>query len=268
LTENFLKKDLSGVMPALDLASEPLPLWWTTDFILSSPVGTPEAEEKWIVGEFNCSCVGISKCLAAYCKDDTPNACYTDISAEDIVGANVYAKMMGEKALGMLSGGSGGGDSTKPVDISSLTRIAKDDLGLKPQPANPKFKIALAQIYIQGKPYGGADKSSNGHRYDSIPFANGMIMSGMSCQLVHYLHQEHDKFFEVMSKFDAIIVRCNPGQIKEDGGSQQKFDDSMRELRKKGIQVWPSPDVMEKMGAKDALCKVANMNIGLVDTMA
>ena len=33
-----------------------------------------------------------------------------------------------------------------------------------------------------------------------------------------------------------------------------------------GIQVWPSPDVMEKMGAKDALVKVANMNIGLEET--
>jgi hypothetical protein len=39
-------------------------------------------------------------------------------------------------------------------------------------------------------------------------------------------------------------------------------------MRKLGIQVWPSPDVMEFMGAKDALCKVANMNIGLVDTFA
>merc|ERR1712149_129554 len=99
---------------------------------------------------------------------------------------------------------------------------------------------------IKDKPYGGADKSSNGHRYDSIPFADGMISAGMSCQLVHYLHTEHDKFFEVM----------------------KKFDDSMREMRKLGIQVWPSPDVMEKMGAKDALCKVAKMNIGLEDTLA
>merc|ERR1719146_91736 len=139
LTDNFLSKDLPFVMPALDLAEEPLPLWWTTDFILSSPEGTPEAEEKWIVGEFNCSCVGISKCLAAYCKDDTPNAVYKDISAEDLVGANAYAKMMGEKALGMLSGGgaapASGGSSSGPVDISALTKIAKDDLGLKAQPA-------------------------------------------------------------------------------------------------------------------------------------
>ena len=45
------------------------------------------------------------------------------------------------------------------------------------------------------------------------------------------------------------------GQIKADGGDQQKFDDGMRAMRKEGKQVWPSPDVMEKMGAKDALCK-------------
>ena len=137
----------------------------------------------------------------------------------------------------------------------------------------------------------------------------------MSCQLIHYTHEEHDKFFELCKNFDFIIVRCNPGpfhvetfsniqlfgasnshllyvvrnhkeikkpawnhwfvephghrwlattllrhcafagQIKADGGDQQKFDDGMRGIRKLGKQVWPSPDVMEKMGAKDALCK-------------
>merc|ERR1719277_1801855 len=101
-----------------------------------------------------------------------------------------------------------------------------------------------------------------------MPFANGMINSGMSCQLLHYVHEEHTMFFEVCKKFDAIIIRCNPGQIKADGGDQQKFDDGMRTLRKMGIQVWPSPDVMEQMGAKDALCKVATLNIGLEDTLA
>eukprot|EP00418_Pyrodinium_bahamense_P091299 CAMPEP_0179039752 /NCGR_PEP_ID=MMETSP0796-20121207/15299_1 /TAXON_ID=73915 /ORGANISM="Pyrodinium bahamense, Strain pbaha01" /LENGTH=504 /DNA_ID=CAMNT_0020736087 /DNA_START=63 /DNA_END=1574 /DNA_ORIENTATION=- len=154
------------------------------------------------------------------------------------------------------------------VDVSDITRIAKNNLGLLPQPLNIRFKTALAQIYVRGAPYGGSDKSSNGHRYDSIPIANGMINAGMSCQLIHYIHEEHDAFFKVCKKFDAIIVRCNPGQIKADGGDQAKFDDGMRELRKLGIQVWPSPDVMEQMGAKDALCKVANLNIGLEDTLA
>merc|ERR1711871_1853305 len=105
LTNNFMVKDLPLVMPALGLADEPIPLWWTSDFILASPEGTPAEEEKWIIGEFNCSCVGISKCLPAYCKDDTPNACYTDIPAEDLAEADRYGKLMGEKALAMLSGG-------------------------------------------------------------------------------------------------------------------------------------------------------------------
>eukprot|EP00972_Heterocapsa_arctica_P072941 10772089-Heterocapsa_arctica.AAC.1 len=101
------------------------------------------------------------------------------------------------------------------------------------------------KIYdIRSQPYGGSDKSSNGHCYDSIPFANGMIMSGMSCQLISYVHDEHAKFFEVCKGFDALVVRCNPGQIKADGGSQAAFDDGMRGLSKLGIQVWPSADVM------------------------
>merc|ERR1719482_1665191 len=94
-----------------------------------------------------------------------------------------------------------------------------------------------------------------------------MIKAGMSCQPIHYKHEEHDKFFEVCAKFDALIVRCNPGQIKADGGSQEKFDDGMRAIQKLGIQVWPSPDVMEFMGAKDALTKIATLNIGLEDTL-
>merc|ERR1712227_809924 len=102
LTENFLTKDIDKVMPSLNLADEPIPIWWTTDFILASPVGTPAADEKWIVGEFNCSCVGISKCLPAYCKDDTPNACFDDIPMLDKVVAKSYGDKMGMVALGIL----------------------------------------------------------------------------------------------------------------------------------------------------------------------
>jgi len=152
--------------------------------------------------------------------------------------------------------------------VAGITKVAKDDTGLLPQPADPKYHTAVVQIYVRSQPYGGSDKSSNGHRYDTVPFANGMINAGISCQLIHYTHEEHDKFFEVVKQFDALIVRCNPGQIKSDGGDQQKFDNGMRELRKLGIQIWPSPDVMEFMGSKDALTKVAKLNIGLEDTLA
>ena len=153
------------------------------------------------------------------------------------------------------------------ADVSELTKIGKDNLGLLPQPAKPLFKTALVGIYVRSAPFGGSDKSSNGHRYDSIPFANGMINAGMSCELIHYVHEEHYTFFQTVRQFDALIVRCNPGQIKADGGSQEKFDDGMRMMQRLGIQVWPSPDVMEFMGAKDALTKIASLNIGLEDTL-
>ena len=91
------------MMPSLELAEEPVPLWWTTDFILASPEGTPKEEEKWIVGEFNCSCVGISRCLAAYCKEDTPNASFDDITEEDKAEAKKYGDLMGQKAPGILT---------------------------------------------------------------------------------------------------------------------------------------------------------------------
>merc|ERR1719460_1520090 len=254
LTDNFIKKDMLKVMPALGLADEPIPLWWTSDFINASPPGTPPAQEKWIVGEFNCSCVGISKCLPAFCSAKSPNACWDDIPDADKKEAMKMGNKMGEVALKVLS------TITKPM--------AKDNNGLLPQPASPKYKTALIEVYVRGQDFGGSDKSANGHRYDTIPFANGMINAGLSCHLIHYVHEEHDTFFKLVRKYNALIVRCNPGQIKADGGSQEKFDDSMRKLQKLGIQVWPSPDVMEFMGAKDALTKIANLNIGLEDTLS
>merc|ERR1711937_537146 len=103
LTTNFLQRDLGKVMPALGLASEPIPLWWTTDFINASPPGTPSSEEKWIVGEFNCSCVGISVCLPAFCNKDNPDAKWDDIPDADKADAMKIGNKMGDVALKILS---------------------------------------------------------------------------------------------------------------------------------------------------------------------
>ena len=100
--------------------------------------------------------------------------------------------------------------STGPVDISSLKYCALNDDGLLSQPSNPKFKLALVSTYVPNQKNGGSDKMLNGHRFDSIPMANGVIKQGMSCQIVFYNHDEHDKFFEVMKQFDGILIRANP----------------------------------------------------------
>lgn len=154
------------------------------------------------------------------------------------------------------------------VDVSPLTKLATDEIGLLPQPENPKYRCALVQVYVRSHEHGGYDKSGNGHRYDSITFANGIISAGISCQLMHYVHEEHENFFNVCRDFDAILLRCNPGMIKQDGGDQARFNDGMRELRHLGIHVWPSPEVMERMGAKNALSRISSLSISLEDTEA
>merc|ERR1712007_418063 len=106
LNKKFIKEDCPVLMKTLELPDEPIPLWWTADMINASLgecwTAVPVEEQKWVVGEFNCSCVGISKCLPAYCKADTPDACYLDIPDEDKAEAKRYGDLMGEKALGIL----------------------------------------------------------------------------------------------------------------------------------------------------------------------
>jgi len=153
-----------------------------------------------------------------------------------------------------------------PIDTSALKYRAKSDDMILPQPANPKYKIGLLSIYVDALEMGGSDKLTNGHRFDSIPICNGMINSGMSCQVVFYEHTNHDEFFKCIQQFDGLICRVNPGQIKAAGGSQEKFDAALMEIAAK-IPVWPTPDVMAKMGAKDALCNIREMDFGLTDTL-
>jgi len=152
------------------------------------------------------------------------------------------------------------------IDVSALTYKAKNDDTLQAQPANPKYRVALVGSYVDSHPTGGSDKLTNGHRFDTVGIANGLINAGIACQIIYYNVDEHDKFFEIVPKFDGIIIRINPGQITANGGEQQKFDSDMMKVAEK-IPVWPTPETMEKMGAKDALCMVKDMDFGLEDTL-
>ena len=64
-----------------------------------------------------------------------------------------------------------------------------------------------------------------------------------------------------------MMVRCNPGEIEADGSEQGKRDEACVACSS-SVSRWPSPDVTELKDAKNALRKIANMNIGLVDTLA
>jgi hypothetical protein len=140
--------------------------------------------------------------------------------------------------------------------------------GILPQPTAPMFKLLLVEYNIPGHEsgVGGADKGMHGHRVDSIPIANGVIKQGCACFVIKYVPDQAAAFSRVVKAVDGIIVRINPGQMQKK--EQADFDALMRECIALGIPVWSSPDVQIKMGAKDALCKIASLSCGLPDTMA
>jgi len=141
---------------------------------------------------------------------------------------------------------------------------------LMTQPTKPSCNIAVVQFKVPGAKNGGTDKGPDGNRIDSIPIANGCIKAGGATDLLLYDATDHETFSKTVLEYDAYIVRINPGQLSQGTpeGTQARFDALMREMITKGKLVWSSPDVQTKMGAKDALCKIANMKCGLVDTFA
>merc|ERR1719281_374040 len=100
-----LKKDLVQLLPSMKLGGEPLPLLWTCDYIPKNPEGwdkaenATDAETDYVVGEFNCSCVGISK-FQAVCGGEKTLA---DVPDEDYWDAWDLTALMGVKAIEMLN---------------------------------------------------------------------------------------------------------------------------------------------------------------------
>ncbi|KAL1515629.1 hypothetical protein AB1Y20_002247 [Prymnesium parvum] len=141
---------------------------------------------------------------------------------------------------------------------------------LLPAPPGAKYKLAVVEFNVPGAKNGGSDKGPNGHRIDSIPIANGVIKAGAACDIIKYYDTKHAAFAQQVQDYDALIVRINPGQLSQGTlpGTQERFDALMNSLLAKGKLVWSSPDVQTKMGAKDALVKIANLECGLPDTLA
>ena len=100
-----LYDDIPTLLPCMDLQGEPLPLLWTADYIPKNPEGWDKKENaddtttKYVVGEFNCSCVGISK-FQAVCGGEQTLA---DVSDEDYWDATELTTLMGVKAIEMLN---------------------------------------------------------------------------------------------------------------------------------------------------------------------
>ena len=114
------------------------------------------------------------------------------------------------------------------------------------------------------------DKDKHGYRYDSVALTNGLIENGIYAVRVDYKPREHDEFkqYVIEEKFDAILVRINPGQITPHS-NQERFDDLMEELENKtDILIFGNKASLRNMGSKIALVKIRKLACGLRDTRA
>ena len=92
LKRKLFDEDLPRIMPNLGLEGEPFPIIWTTDLI---PYTDDDGSDQYTVGEFNCSCVGISKFQAcAY-----PDKWIKDVAGSDLAEATMVADTAGEAAV-------------------------------------------------------------------------------------------------------------------------------------------------------------------------
>ena len=96
LKAKFIDHDIPLLMDALDLGDQPLPLIWTGDFIPAD--GPTPGSTVYIVGEFNCSCVGCSN-FGAGCG---PGKELADVSDENYLEGMRLTKLIGEKAIEAL----------------------------------------------------------------------------------------------------------------------------------------------------------------------
>ena len=91
--KNSFLGDIPKIMGSMGLANEPLPLLWTGDFI---PVDGHVA--PMVVGEFNCSCVGISA-FGAACG---PEKDLKDVSVNNLIYGYKLTNLIGKKAVETL----------------------------------------------------------------------------------------------------------------------------------------------------------------------
>ena len=145
----------------------------------------------------------------------------------------------------------------KPAAAAGTTTVP---VALKAQPATPAGRVVVLQCR------GGSDKGIDGHRGDTIPICNSLIEKGWAAEPLFYSDAEHDGVKAKLQGVSGVIVRIISGTYE--GVTQSKLDDMLRGVASSGVPCMSHPDVLLKMGAKDAVVKIKDLSCGMSDTFA
>jgi len=131
LKAKFVDHDIPILMKAMDLDGQPLPIIWTGDFIPAD--GPTPGSTVYIVGEFNCSCVGISN-FGAGCG---PGKDLSDVSDANYAEAMRLCNLIGIKAVEALD----------EMQVAKLAPSFAKTMGRGKAPSDPFWQTSYSASF-------------------------------------------------------------------------------------------------------------------------
>ena len=138
-------------------------------------------------------------------------------------------------------------DPTKlGYNISSL-EIAKEFNNMLPQPPSPSTRLRSSTYNMRQRTgVGGSDKSKQRLPRTTPPVRQRHDRRGHVVPDHPLRARQARRFFEKVSRAStASSCAATPGRSRRTAGRRRSSTTACARCKKMGIQVWPSPDVME-----------------------
>ena len=111
---------------------------------------------------------------------------------------------------------------------------------------------------------GGTDKGPDGHRKDTIALLLSLRSLGYKAEVKFFTEDSQDALVEYMrsSENSAYIARINPTPTL----NMTVIDAFFEKLTSLGIYGFTNPQVVKKIGTKQAMYKLRDLEVGCKDT--
>lgn len=110
------------------------------------------------------------------------------------------------------------------------------------------------------------DRSKDGRRFDTPPIMQGVRNAGLECEPVDIAEEDFGKAADMLSGYNAVLVRINPGDLTRTKAGPKPLEDQLRQLKQQGVQIWTEPDVQSRFGSKTMLYEYRDGAFGVPDT--